>query len=176
MSWGPQLAMPLLTALLHLPCKPVHQTSEIVTNLSCLKLWTFYCCCCCLGFVFAFVFCFCFSFIATQSKGQNFLSFWVWIRAYCLHKDLYVRPKLSVPHIVVSVSRTETVEEYNTCVTEKKGAQVKLWRGTWVIGGVIPFPAQQGASEWQVPTSTSCIDPNNQFFPPDLVIKCRPGW
>lgn len=45
-----------------------------------------------------------------------------------------------------SVSRTETVEEYNPCVMEK-GTQVKLWRGTWVIGGVIPFPAQQGASE-----------------------------
>lgn len=71
-------------------------------------------------------------------------------------------------HIEFSESRTETVEEYNTCAMEKKGTQVKsLWRGTWVISGVISFPAQQGAFEWQA----SHIGPNNQFFPPDLVFN-----
>lgn len=150
--------MTLLAALLHLRCKPVHQTSETVTTLifPALSYERFF-----------------FSFIATQSKGHSFLSFWVWIRVYCLHKDLYVHLKLSMLHIEFSESKTETVEEYNTCAMEKKGTQVKLlWRGTSVISDVTPFPAQQGTFEWQA----SHIGPNNQFFPPDLVIKCRPCW
>lgn len=64
-------------------------------------------------------------------------------------------------HIEFSESSTETLrhEEYSTWVVGKEEAEAKLWRGIWVIHSMIPFPAQQGAFEWQVSMSVFQTDP-----------------